>query len=325
MGMRKYLIKKVLTSAVTVFSLLTLNFFLFRILPGDPLRMMFHHARISPENWRLLKEQFGLDKPLFTQYFLYLVQLFRGNLGFSYYYKVPVSQLIVERLPNTLWLVIPTLIITSAIGILIGAVAAWKRGSKIDLAIMIFSLGTYAMPTFWLGMILMMIFSFYLGIFPTGGVYRPEITCSNVIEMFLDYIWHLFLPLITIVIIWVGEFAMIMRNTMVDVLTEDYIVTAKAKGLKETRIFIHHAVRNAMLPMVTLIFMNIGLLISGILVIETLFSWPGTGRLVYDALIRRDYPLLQGCFVFFATVMVVSNLIADIVYAYLDPRVKLSM
>jgi len=320
--MRQYFAKRILTNITILFIIITLNFFIFRVMPGDPIQVMFHHARMSTEMWNHLKQQFGLDKPLLNQYFIYLGQTFRGNIGYSFHYNIPVANILIERLFNTLLLVTPMMIITPPIGIIIGAVAAWKRGSKMDISSLIFALVTYAMPTFWFGMIMIIIFSLYIGFFPTHGMYTIDITFSNIIHRFLNYLWHIALPLMTISIVWIGEFIMIMRNSMIDVLTEDYIVTAKAKGLENKKIFFDYAVRNSLLPMTTLISMNIGSIVTGIITIETLFAWPGNGRLVYEALLRRDYPLLQGSFLFFAIIMILANLMADITYAYLDPRIR---
>lgn len=320
--MRKYIGKRILTNVMILFIIISLNFFIFRVLPGNPMQVMFRHTRMSSEMWDHMVQQFGLDKPLLDQYFTYLEQTLRGNIGFSYHYKMPVAKILVERMFNTLLLVIPMLIITPILGIIIGALAAWKRGTKIDISSLVFALITYSMPTFWFGMILIIVFAYYLGLFPTHGMYNLDITFSNSIERVLNYLLHIMLPLLTISIVWIGEFIMIMRNSMIDVLTEDYIVTARAKGLKNKTIFLDYAIRNSLLPMTTLIAMNIGSIVTGIITIETLFAWPGNGRLVYEALLRRDYPLLQGSFLFFAIIMIISNLIADITYAYLDPRIR---
>ncbi len=203
-----------------------------------------------------------------------------------------------------------------------GILAAWKRGTKLDVTTLTISLFTYSMPVFWFGMIMVAVFAVGLGWFPTGGMNAPGMMMAGGIEKLLDIGWHAVLPVLTMSILLVGEYALTMRNTMTDVLSEDYITTARAKGFREKYILRNHAMPNAMLPMVTIIAINLGFVVGGAVQIETVFSWPGLGNLMYDALAARDYPVLQGLFLLVTVCVVVANYIADISYSYIDPRVK---
>lgn len=308
--------------ALSLFFVLCINFFIFRMLPGDPVRIMFRDPRVTPEMRQTLTEEFGLNKPLPEQFFIYITQTLRGNLGTSFRYRAPVMQIVIPLFMNTLLLVIPMMVLTTLIGVMIGVLSAWRHGTKIDLSLSVFSLVTWAMPTFWLALVMIVYFSLYLGLFPTSGMVTVGAVYSSPWDSIVDYLKHLFLPLVTMSVLWLGQFAIIMRNSMVDVLTEDYMLTAKAKGLSTFRILWSHAIRNSILPVVTLTALNIGYVVSGDIQIETVFSWPGIGRLVFDAISHRDYPILQGCCIIFSVVMILANFFADITYSYLDPRVK---
>jgi peptide/nickel transport system permease protein len=291
-------------------------------MPGDPVAMLVRNPNISAEAIAGIKEMFGLDKPLFVQFGIYLKNLFVGNMGTSFIYKDSVTTIIGERLFASLLLTLVAEILAISIGVLLGVLAAWKRGQRIDVLALGFSLVTYAMPTFWLGVLLIAFFSGYLRIFPTSGMVSSSLIFVEGFTKVKDVLWHLVLPSITLALVLIGEYMLVMRSTLIDVLTEDYILTAKAKGLSPKQILKRHALPNAMIPMVTIISMNIGFAITGALQVETVFSWPGIGRLMYDALSARDYPLLQGIFLITSLAIVGANLISDILYGYLDPRVR---
>lgn len=316
------IVKKAGYALITIFAVLVFNYFLFRILPGDPLAMMIRNPKATPEMIAAAKELFGLDQPWYTQFFLYLKNMLTGDYGISFFYKQPVSSVIAARFLPTLIMVGLAEIIAIILGILVGVMAAWKRGTKLDIGTLGFALITYSMPTFWLGMIMVVIFSVNLHLLPTSGILTPGETYSNFIEFAADYGRHLILPALTLSICLVGEYALTMRNTLTDVLSEDYITTAKAKGFGSRYILRRHALPNAMLPMVTIIAINLGLVVGGTVQIETIFSWPGLGSLMYEALQARDYPLLQGVFLLITVSVVLANFIADITYSYIDPRVK---
>lgn len=319
MGLRDYLIKRILQTVIIIFVVLTINFFLFRILPGDPVRIIARDPRIPPETRAAIERQFGLDKPLWTQYFIYLANTFQGNLGVSFVYRRPVAEIVGTRLLNTILLVGSSTVLAIIIGVLLGVVSAWKRGGKADVASLGFSLLTYSMPAFWLGMILVIAFRNY---FPFAGMITPGVETTDIFAYLSDLLSHLILPSITLTLVLIGGNTLVMRSSLLDVLFEDYITTARAKGLSEGKILLKHAIPNAMLPMATTIAINLGLIVGGAIQTETVFSWPGVGRLIYDSLMMRDYPILQGSFLVIALSVILANLCADLVYGYIDPRVK---
>lgn len=319
---RRKIAKKIVYSVITIFAVLVFNYILFRVLPGDPLAMMMRNPKATPEMIEATRQLFGLDKPWYVQFFLYFRNLLSGDLGMSFYFKQPVGSVIGGRIMPTIIMVGLAEIIAIIVGIIIGILAAWKRGTRLDVGTLGFSLITYSMPTFWLGMVMVVIFSVTLRLFPTSGILTPGMTYPSLAAMMGDYIRHLILPMVTMSIVLIGEYALTMRNTLIDVLSEDYITTAKAKGFGNRYILRRHAMPNAMLPMVTIIAINLGLVVGGTVQVETIFSWPGLGSLMYEALKARDYPLLQGVFLLVTVSVVVANLIADITYSYIDPRVK---
>lgn len=319
---RKIIAKKIIYSLITIFAVLVFNYFLFRVLPGNPLSIMMRSPKASPEMIEAARRLYGLDKPWYTQFCIYLANLFKGDLGTSFFYKQPVSSVIESRIMPTVIMVGLSEVAAIIAGILTGIVAAWKRGTKVDVGALGFSLITYSMPTFWFGMIMVVIFSVNLRMFPTSGMLTPGKSFAGFPAMAADYIRHLILPSLTLSIVLMGEYALTMRNTLIDVLSEDYITTAKAKGFGDRYILRKHALPNAMLPMITIIAINLGMIVGGTVQVETIFSWPGLGSLMYEALRARDYPLLQGTFLLTTVSVVIANLIADITYSYFDPRVK---
>lgn len=317
-----YLIKKITHSLITLFIVLIINYFLFRIMPGDPISMIMRNPNANPEMLEKLKVLYGFDKSQLHQFVLYLKELIKGNFGISFAYRQPVIQVIGSRLFATLILAFCAQIIAILLGILIGKIAAVRRGEPADIWLLGFSLVTYSMPTFWLGIVFIAFFCVYLGLFPTVGMFTAGVTFSSFFAKISDLLNHLFLPTITLALVIVGGYSMIMRSSLLDVLNEDYITTAKAKGLKETDVINKHAVPNAKLPMITIIAINLGFMIAGALQVETVFSWPGIGRLMYESLKARDYPLLQGIFLIISICVIIANFIADIMYGYLDPRIR---
>lgn len=318
----KYLLKKLSHAIITIFFVIVFNYVLFRLLPGDPVRMLSRNPKITPEALESIKRLFGLDLPWYKQFFVYINNLFHGNLGMSFTFKVPVTTVMSARLWPTLVLLVTSEIFSVLIGLIVGTVAAWKRGKKADLGAMGFSLIMYSMPTFWLGMLMVAIFSVQLHLYPTGGMLTPGMSYADFGAAFSDFARHLFLPLAVLVLNYIAEYAITMRNTMTDILSEDYITTAKAKGFSNPYILRRHALPNAMLPVTTIVMMNLGYVVAGSIEVETIFSWPGLGRLMYEAIFMRDYPLLQGVFLLVTICVVVANFLADITYVYLDPRVS---
>ena len=237
-------------------------------------------------------------------------------------YKAPVGQIIGAMILPTVLMLGLAEILAIIVGMFIGVIAAWKRGSKLDVGTLSFSLITYSMPTFWLGMIMVVIFCVNLRWFPTSGMTTSGMAFANSWEMVIDVAKHLVLPVITMSILLIGEYALTMRNTLIDVLSEDYITTARAKGFREKTVLKKHALPNAMLPMITIIAINLGLVVAGAVQIETIFSWPGLGNLMYEALAARDYPLLQGIFLLVTVCVIIANLLTDLIYDRIDPRVR---
>lgn len=337
----RYILKKIGWALLTILFVIVLNFFLFRILPGDPARSGVRDPRLTAQAVEAIRVRFGLDKPVIncfqslnpvkvgdcfvnpldTQFFIYAGNLLHGEMGISYHSNRPVVDLLMERLWNTVLLVGMGQILSIVLGIIIGVIAAWKVGTSIDFGALIGGLIAWSLPTFWLGIILLMLGSRHFDL-PIGGKSTPGVTYANPLEEMLDIAQHMILPTLTFTIVFVGEYLLIMRSTMVDVMSEDYVLTAKAKGLNNFQILKDHALRNSLLPMVTIIALNLGFTVAGAIQIETVFSWPGLGQTIFEAVNRRDYPVLQGAFLIIAVAVVFANLIADLFYSYLDPRVR---
>ncbi len=323
MSRRDYLVRKLGFSLVTILIVLVINFVLFRILPGDPVRAVIgRNVRIPPETQQALRVQFGLDKPVFPDQFVDTIgQWARGNLGISWSLRQPVQNILLAKLINTVILVGLGQIFSIILGILLGLLAGWKRKTAIDVGALTFSLIAWATPTFWLGIILLAAGSTWLGL-PTGGIVSPANVGQPLYAVLPDLGRHLILPTLTLTILYLGEYMLIMRSSILEVLSEDYILTALAKGMSQWQVLMRHALKNAMLPIVTLIALNLGFTVSGAIYIETVFSYDGLGKLFQDALTKQDYPLLQGAFLLLAVSVILANMIADILYTYLDPRVK---
>jgi len=324
MGFKEYVGKRILQGILTVMLAITLNFILFRIMPGDPTQAMVGDPRMDPETRIALIAKFGLDKPLLEQFVLYLYNLFSGEFGVSFVeIGRPVVDIIFGRkLVNTVILMGSSMFLAFALGIIVGVIAAWKHGTKIDLSSIVFSLVTYSMPVFWFGMLLLLLFSYYINIFPIAGTVTPGLAHANFFEYASDYLHHMIAPMVTLAVSFFGGYFLFMRDTILDVFTEDYMLTARAKGLSDRKILFKHAMRNALLPMVSIMGVHLTYLISGATMTETVFSWDGLGRLIYDSVRDADYPVLQGIFLMMAILVVVASLCADITCAYLDPRIK---
>lgn len=323
MNRRDYLLRKILLAMVTLAVVVTIDFFLFRVLPGDPVRAVIgRNVRITAETQAALRQQFGLDKPLFPdQFFSTLGQWAQGNLGVSWSLRRPVGEVLMSKLGYTLLLITSGQILAIVLGISLGLFAGWKRKTAVDVSALTFSLIAWATPTFWLGIILLAAGSSWLGL-PTGGSIDPGNIGKPFLENLPDILRHLILPTLTFTIVYLGEYMLIMRSSILEVLGEDYILTAKAKGFSHWQVLRKHALKNAMLPIVTLVALNLGFTVSGAIYIETVFSYDGLGKLFQTALEKQDFPLLQGAFLLLAVSVIVANLLADLLYTYLDPRVR---
>jgi peptide/nickel transport system permease protein len=323
MSRRDYLLSKIGLSILTLLIVVILDFVMFRVLPGDPVRAVIgRNIRISAEIQQSLRTQFGLDKPVFPDQFIdTMAQWSRGNLGVSWSLRKPVSEILISKLWNTLLLIGLGQLLSIILGVILGLLAGWKRKTPFDVGALTFSLVAWATPTFWLGIILLVAGSTWLGL-PTGGLVSPENVGKPLHTIIPDVARHLVLPTLTFTILYLGEYMLIMRSSILEVLSEDYILTARAKGMSHFQVLVKHGLRNAMLPMITIIALNLGFTVSGAIYIETVFSYDGLGNLVQTALVKQDYPLLQGAFLLLAVSVIIANMLADILYSYLDPRVK---
>ena len=316
---------KLVGAVLSLAFVLVFNFFLFRVLPGDPAKNLTRNRLVPAEQVQALRESFGLGKPLPQQFAGYVRDTLRGDLGISYKFRRPVSDVIAERIWPTVLLLGLSTVLSTIIGLFIGIRGAWRRGSTFDRGSLAVSLALYAMPEFWLGILLLIAFGVGVGplpgLFPTGGLSTPGTDLTSLAGV-LDVARHLFLPCLTLTLAYLAEYALVMRSSLLDELGEDYLVTARAKGLRDALVLRRHAVPNALLPTTTLIFLNLGFVVSGAITIETVFSWPGLGLLSYEALRTPDYPVLQGVFLLFSAAVIVANVLADLLYPYLDPRVR---
>ncbi len=321
MSLKRYIIKRILYSFVLLFFALTLNFIIFRMAPGNPIQVVASGMRLEPEMVERLIELWGLREPLHIQYIRYLKSTITWDFGYSYNSLEPVSREIRERLPNTLLLMGVSLFFAIIVGTVFGIYAAYKRGSLFDLTSVTISLFSYALPSFWMGLLLIYIGGYVFGLFPLAGTISRPPPLDPILKAF-DMAWHLFLPGLTLFLFSYGGWLLLTRSTLLEVLHEDYITTARAKGVAERGVLFKHAFRNAMLPLVTNIALQIPGLLNGAILTETVFSWRGLGLYTWSAIQFTDYPVLQALFYIFALVTIVCNLVIDIVYGYIDPRIQ---
>ena len=317
-GLPRYLAAKLGGALVSLLLVVVLGFLLFRVLPGDPVATMTHDRPVSAQQIAELRARLGVDRPLWRQFWDYLVRLLHGDLGVSYRFNRPVATVIGERVGPTVLLVGTSTVIAVILGLWLGIRSAWRRGSTFDRAATGVALTLWSMPTFWLGLLLL------IGtgdLFPSGGIHDPA-TPPDFLSQALDVGHHLVLPSLTLIAVIYAQYLLVMRSSLLEERHADYLTTARAKGLRDDLVRRRHAVPNALLPTVTLVFMHLGMVISGAITVETVFSWQGLGLLTYEALLDPDLPLLQGSFVVLAGTVIVMNLLADLLYRVLDPRVR---
>lgn len=320
MGFRSYVIKRLVYALIVLYVILTLNFVLFRVMPGDPTKMIID-PNFTPEAKAELRRQYGLDDPPLKQYVTYMGNLLKFDMGLSFSTRRPVWSELKERLPNTIKLFLCTFILTSLTGMRLGVKAAANPGSFTDRVVITAGLFTNAVPTFFIQLLMLLLFGYYWPILPIHGTMSapPPAGAWNV---FLDRLWHLVLPVTSNMIVGFGSWALYARNTMTEALGQDYIVTARAKGISEKDVLYHHALRSVLPPIVTLLFMSLPGMVSGAVITESIFSWHGVGRYLLDATLQMDYPAAQGAFYLIALAVVISNLLADIAYGLVDPRIR---
>jgi peptide/nickel transport system permease protein len=319
----RYAARKAVQALLTIFAIVVLNFLLFRMMPGSPERILLKNPYLTQAKIDQVRKEWGLDQPIAVQLVKYVGSTLQGDLGYSLKFR---GQAVTEVLSDHLW---PTVIliglgelIAIIVGLAVGSYAGWRRGSRGDRAGSGVSLILYSMPYFVIGMPLIIIFAADLGWFPTSGMLTPGGEFGSPVGQLLDFLHHLVLPLATVTLGLIGGYSIIMRSAIIETRSEDYITTARAKGLRDSRVLRQHAFPNALLPMVTIIAIGLGYVVAGAITAEVVFNWPGLGTLTVDALQARDYPVLEGIFLLLSVTVVAANLVADLVYARLDPRVR---
>jgi peptide/nickel transport system permease protein len=317
----RFVITKALGSLATLAFVVVFNFFLFRIVSNDPVATLFRGRNLTEAQRDELTQEFGLAGSKLEQFWAYLKQTAQLNFGRSYVTNQPVLDEIADKAWATIALVGVSAVLSAVFGILLGIVAAWRRNSKADYTATTSTLTLYSMPDFWLGMLLLTVFAVMLGWFPVGGIVDPTSTATGLPHL-LDQAHHMFLPALTLTLAYLGEYTLVMRSSLIDTMREDYLVLARAKGLRDIAVRNRHAVPNALLPVVTLVAINFGFVLSGAIAVETIFSWPGLGLASYEALQGPDLPMLQGLFLVFSAAVILFNFLADLLYVALDPRVR---
>jgi len=325
--MKRRILIKASEYFVTFFIILTLNFFIPRLMPGDPFTFLSSSEgqitiTYSEEQIAKYKAYYGLDKPVAVQYVSYISNLLRGNIGYSIYYNDSVINIIGKRMLWTVSIVVAAILTSCLIGTVLGSLSAWYRNGVFDKGLYSFMIAISEIPAFLIGVVFLFILAAKLGLFPLSGGMKTFADYSSFSERIADILHHAFLPVLTLSIVRLGEFYLLSRNSMVSVLSKDYMRTARAKGLDKARIIFRHALKNAMLPIVTRVFLSLGSVFGGAILVENVFNYPGVGRLMREAVMVRDYVLIQGIFLFVAVTVLTMNLIADIIYRRLDPRVN---
>lgn len=323
--MGKYILKRLLQSIPLLWAIITVTFFIMRLAPGDPMDIYLEPQRqrqVDPEIIELLRKKYGLDKPIHIQYVKWLGNLARGDLGESFRFRRPVSHLIAERIPYTLQLTVLALLFSTLVGIALGIISAVKQYTALDKTVTVGSLIIYSIPGFWLALMLVLIFSVNLGWLPTSQTRSLDYEFLSLGQKILDRLWHLVLPVFVLGIASAAGKARYMRNRLLEVLNEEYVLAARARGLRERAVILKHALRNAMIPLITILGLHLPFLLGGSVLIESIFAWPGMGTLAVGAVSGRDYPLIMATTMIAAVLVVIGNLLADITYVLFDPRVS---
>lgn len=315
--MTRYIIRRLLQSIPSIIGISIISFILLHIVPGSPVRILLGQ-RYTPERAAILSKELGLNLPLWHQYLIWFGHALLGNFGYSYVYDLPVSTVIWQALPHTLILVAVAILFAHFIAILIGSIQAYYENSLLDNAVTAVNYFFYSMPGFWLGILVVIFFSIDLGWFPSGGITNPNAENPGI----GDYIYHLVLPFVTLTLLSLAQWARYMRSSMRETLLADYIRTARAKGMREMRVVMFHALRNSVLPLITLLGLSLPALFAGAIFVEEIFNYPGMGLLFWHAVNDRDYPVLLGVIMLLGFITIIGNLVADILYAIIDPRIQ---
>jgi peptide/nickel transport system permease protein len=315
----RYIASRIAQTIATLFVVFTGMWLLFKALPGDPTSI-YLDGRLAPEDIDALRKLWGLDQPLYEQYLKYMKNVFMGNFGISFIYREPVMDVIIPRLINTLILMVPVMIMAIIGGTVLGSYLGWRRGSKRERIGVILSLFTRSFPIYLSGIIVIMLFSELLGWFPLGGMRTIGRISSSWIGNFIDFTHHLALPLTVALLYYIGDIVMIARTSILEIIGEEFLEFAKARGLSDSRVR-KIARRNAIIPIITYVTILIGFAFGGQLLLEMVFAWPGIGRLIVNSVALRDFPVAQAAFFIMAFVVIIANLIVDLLYGYLDPRI----
>ncbi len=321
MSIHRYVLLRALQAIPVLVGVIVINFVLIHAAPGDPTHYLIGEADVSQAFIDRLRAEMGLDQPIYVQLWRYFLKIVSADLGYSLVSSASVLSLILDRLPATLLLMGTQFVFAALVGICLGLISASKPNSTLDISVTVFSLVGYAMPLFWLGQMLVLTLAFHLGWFPIHGMYDLRQGYTGLAHA-LDVAHHLVLPALTLGLFNMALIVRLTRSSMLQILGQEYIMVARSKGLAEGYVLIRHGLPNALLPVVTVMGMHFRTLIAGAVLTETVFAWPGIGRLTYDAIFARDYPLLMGVFVFTCVMVIVGNLLTDIVYSYLDPRIR---
>jgi len=319
--MRKFVIRRLIHLIPLLIGVSLISFFVMHLAPGDPTQL-FTDPNVKPEELARIRANWGLDKPIIMQYLFWLKNAVRGDFGIAYMINRPVTEVIFGRLPATLLLMISSMLLTLLITIPLGVLSAIKKNTWFDNFITVFSFIGMSIPSFWLALMLMLMFSVNLGWFPAVGMYNPLLKNPDFVQRFFDVAWHMVLPLLTMTLVSLAGLTRYQRAAMLEILNQDFIRTARAKGLSERVVLFKHALRNALIPIITILGLSLPDLFGGAFIIETIFAWPGMGRLGVMAIFSRNYPLIMGIVVLSAVLIVLGNLLADIGYALVDPRIR---
>ena len=320
--MPRYIASRLLQGLALVLAVVILNFVLVHAAPGDPVETIAGASGgMSPELMAQLRTQYGLDRPLPVQLGVYLGKVLQGDLGYSYFFNLPVTSLIAERVPATLLLVLSAVLLAFLVGTSLGVLSSRKPNGALSQFITVLSMVGFAAPVFWMGMMLVILFASVLPIFPVAGMRAIDASGGGLAGV-IDVLHHLVLPTVTHGLVYLAQYSRLARSSMLDVLGADYIRTARAKGVAEHVVLYKHALRNAVLPVVTMLGLQFGNVLAGAILVETVFNWPGLGRLAFESVLRRDYPTILGVLLFSAIVVVLMNLLTDLAYRLIDPRIK---
>ncbi len=328
MNFARSLLSRVLQGLALVLAVVVLNFVLVHAAPGDPVETIAGASGgMSPELMAQLRTQYGLDKPLPVQLGIYLGKVITGDLGYSYFFNLPVTSMIAERVPATLLLVISSVLIAFVVGTTLGVLSSRKPNGMLSQFITVLSMVGFAAPVFWMGIMLVILFASVIPILPVSGMRSIDSVSSGHffdLKDVLDVLYHLVLPTLTLSLVYLAQYSRLSRAAMLEVLGSDFIRTARAKGLADRVVMYKHALRNALLPVVTVLGLQFGNVMAGAILVETVFNWPGLGRLAFDSVLRRDYPTILGVLLFSSVVVIVMNILTDLAYRLIDPRIKAS-